>query len=95
MMKSLLKKVRFDLHDTVLYLFKWKLTELPLLESRTSMELSFQVFLFFIFNEICIFVIKYNSIQHYVIKFVSDLHHVSGFLWVLRFPPPIKLIATI
>jgi hypothetical protein len=29
------------------------------------------------------------SIQHYVIKFVS------GFLWVLRFPPPIKLTATI
>ena len=29
------------------------------------------------------------SIQHYVIKFVSDLQHVSGFLRVLRFPPPI------
>ena len=27
-------------------------------------------------------------IQHYVIKFVSDLRQVSGFLWVLRFPPP-------
>ena len=27
------------------------------------------------------------SIQHYVIKFVSDL----DFVWVLRFPPPIKL----
>ena len=27
-------------------------------------------------------------IQHYVIKFVSDLQQVSGFLWVLRFPPP-------
>jgi hypothetical protein len=36
------------------------------------------------------------SIQHYVIiKFVSDLQQVSGFLQVLRFPPPIKLIATI
>jgi hypothetical protein len=34
------------------------------------------------------------SIQHYVIKFVSDLRQVSGFLWVLRFPPPIKLTAT-
>jgi hypothetical protein len=35
------------------------------------------------------------SIQHYVIKFVSDLQQVSGFLWVLRFPPPIKLTAMI
>ena len=31
------------------------------------------------------------SIQHYVIKFVSDLRQVSGFLRVLRFPPPLKL----
>ena len=29
-------------------------------------------------------------IQHYVIKFASDLREVDGFLWVLRFPPPIK-----
>jgi hypothetical protein len=29
---------------------------------------------------------------HYVIKFVSDLRQVDGFL---RFPPPIKLTATI
>ena len=35
------------------------------------------------------------SIQHYVIKFVSDLGQVSGFLRVLRFPPPIKLTVTI
>jgi len=34
-------------------------------------------------------------IQHYVIKFVSDLRQVSGFLQVLRFPPPIKLTSTI
>jgi hypothetical protein len=33
--------------------------------------------------------------QHYVIKFVSVLLQVGGFLWVLRFPPPIKLTATI
>jgi hypothetical protein len=33
--------------------------------------------------------------QHYVIKFVSDLRHVDGFLWILWFPPPIKLTATI
>ena len=31
------------------------------------------------------------SIQLYVIKFVSDLLQVDGFLWVLKFPPPIKL----
>jgi hypothetical protein len=35
------------------------------------------------------------SMQHYVIKFVRDLRQVSGFLWVLRFPPPIKLATTI
>ena len=34
-------------------------------------------------------------IQHYVIMFVSDLRQVSGFLPVLRFPPPIKVTATI
>jgi hypothetical protein len=34
-------------------------------------------------------------IQHYLIKFVSDLQQVGGFLQVLRFPPPIKLTATI
>ena len=32
------------------------------------------------------------SIQHNVIEFVSDLRQVVGFLRVLRFPPPIKLI---
>jgi hypothetical protein len=31
------------------------------------------------------------AIQHYVIKYVSDLWQIVGFLWVLRFPPPIKL----
>ena len=36
-----------------------------------------------------------QGVQHYVIKFVSDLLQVSGFLWVLRFPPSIKLTATI
>ena len=33
-------------------------------------------------------------IQHYVIKFVSDLRQVSGILWGYRFPPSIKLTAT-
>jgi hypothetical protein len=35
------------------------------------------------------------SIQYYVIKFVSNLRQVGGFLLVLRFPPSIKLTATI
>ena len=35
------------------------------------------------------------SIPHYVIKFVSMLRQVRGFLWVLRFPPSIKLTVTI
>ena len=35
---------------------------------------------------------RYNN---YVIKFVSDLRPVGGFLRVLRFPPQIKLAATI
>jgi hypothetical protein len=26
---------------------------------------------------------------HYVIKFVSDLWQIGGFLWVIRFLPPI------
>jgi len=33
------------------------------------------------------------SIQHYVIQFIIDLWQVGGFLWVLSFPPPIKLTA--
>ena len=36
-----------------------------------------------------------RGVQHCVIKFVSDLRQVGGFLWVLRFPPPIKLTTTI
>ena len=35
------------------------------------------------------------SIQQYVIKFVSDLRQVGDFLWPLRYPPQIKLTATI
>jgi hypothetical protein len=34
-------------------------------------------------------------IHHYVLKFVCDLRQVGVFLQVLRFPPPIKLTATI
>jgi hypothetical protein len=33
-----------------------------------------------------------RDVQHYVIEFVSDLRQVSGFLLVLRFPQPIKLM---
>ena len=36
--------------------------------------------------------VEVYSITHYVINFVSDLRQVGG---VLRFPPPIKLTATI
>jgi hypothetical protein len=36
-----------------------------------------------------------HPIQHYVIKFVGDLQEFCGFLKVLRFPTPLKLIATI
>ena len=35
------------------------------------------------------------GVRHHVIKFVSDLRQVGGFLLVLQFPTPIKLIATI
>ena len=35
------------------------------------------------------------SMQHYVKRFVIDMRQVCGFLQVLRFPPPIKLTATI
>ena len=34
-------------------------------------------------------------IKHYVIKFVSDLRQISGFLWILWFPPRIKTDATL
>jgi hypothetical protein len=35
------------------------------------------------------------SIYYYVIKLVSDLRQVGNFFRILRFPPPIKLTATI
>ena len=35
------------------------------------------------------------SIRYYMIKFVSDLRHVDGIPQIPRFPPPIKLSATI
>jgi hypothetical protein len=35
------------------------------------------------------------SIQHFVIKFVSDLCQVCDFLWIIWFPPTIKLTAPI
>jgi len=35
------------------------------------------------------------SIQHYILKFVSELRQVGGFPRILRFPPPIKLTATV
>ena len=42
-----------------------------------------------------VFQLPVKSIQHFVIEFVSDLLQVGGFLWVLMFPPPIKLTARI
>ena len=57
------------------------------------------------FEAIILAVIFYNNILSYfitsileslyVIKFTSELRQVSSFLWVLRFPPPIKLTAII
>ena len=35
------------------------------------------------------------GVQHYVIKVASDLQQVGGFLSILQFPLPIKLIDTI
>jgi len=35
---------------------------------------------------------KMYLMQLYVIKYVSDLSQFGSFLWVLRFPPPIKLM---
>jgi len=39
-------------------------------------------------------IVESHSIEHYVIKFDSDLQ-VGGFLWLLGFPPTIKLTTTI
>jgi len=36
-----------------------------------------------------------QGVQHYEIKFVSDLRQAGGFLLVLWYPQPIKLIDTI
>jgi hypothetical protein len=36
-----------------------------------------------------------DLLSKYKILFVSDLRQVGGFLWVLQFPPPIKLTPTI
>jgi hypothetical protein len=43
------------------------------------------------------FIIRYVGVLEttFVIKFVSDLRQVGGFLRVIRFPPSIKLTATI
>ena len=53
------------------------------------------VFHFLALNDIYDCDVVGTGIAPYVIKFVSDLRQVGGFLRVLRFPPPIKLIATI
>ena len=65
-------------------------------------EQPFIVILLFMY--ICLFFLRceYEScsgevywIQHYVLMFGIDMRQVGGFLQVHRFPPPIKLIATI
>jgi hypothetical protein len=38
---------------------------------------------------------KVYLMQLYVIMFISNLRQVGGFLWVLWFPPPLKLTAMI
>ena len=38
---------------------------------------------------------SWRAVQHYMMKFVSDLPQVGGFLWILRFPPLMKLNTTI
>ena len=45
----------------------------------------------------CTYILQLATAPYYdnVTKFVSDLRQVGGFLRVLRFPPPIKLIAMI
>jgi hypothetical protein len=54
----------------------------------------FIYFSYIIFFSIDFFVFHFFFLQYYVIKFVIDLRQVGGFLRVLRFPPPIKLTAT-
>ena len=56
----------------------------------------------FVIHKICHFFLYYQwresticMVQHYMIKFVRDLRQVGGFLWILRFPPLIKLTAMI
>jgi len=39
-----------------------------------------------------LFTVRYTR---HNIKFISNLRQVGGFLWVLRFPPSIKLTTTI
>ena len=53
------------------------------------------VFFHFILNTYILHLREVFPIQHYAIKFVIDLRHVGGFLWILRFPPQIKLTSTI
>ena len=42
-----------------------------------------------------IYSVEVYLIWYYMIKFVNDLPQVGSFLWVLWFPPPIKLNATL
>ena len=67
-------------------------------ENSSVRENSFIIFPF-LFNNTSFSSAKVHGevylVQHYVINFVSDLRMVGGFLWVLRFSPPVKLTPTI
>jgi hypothetical protein len=67
------------------------IAKLPLV----TLEMFKQTTSMYVMSTITRFTSMIWGVQHYVIKFVSDLRQVGGFLRVLRFPPPIKLTATI
>jgi hypothetical protein len=68
-------------------LFVFYLIVLSVLLWYTASDYPFDIFILFLHYDIVQG--EVYLIQLYVIKFVSDLRQVSGFLRVLRFPPPI------
>jgi hypothetical protein len=63
-------------------------------EILTSNKLSRKNIFWFAFFGLMVFNATFNNIS-FLIKVVSDLRQVGDFLLLLRFLPPIKLIATI
>ena len=45
---------------------------------------------YFVIDQICV-VRSWRIVQHYVMELVGDFRQVGGYLWVLQFPPPMKL----